>query len=134
MARRRRSLLFVPFLIAICALLGGFFGPGTQGVSAASSGAEDDVDIQHQSLHQGLLAVVEENFADKVNPDKAIYKGAHPGHAADSRSRTRISSIQRISKRLREDQRGHYLRRRYDGRPAQRQDHRDRAVRRLAGL
>src|SRR5579864_7604541 len=78
MARRRRSLLFVPFIITFCALLGGFFGPGTPGVSAATSGSGDDVDASIKAYTK-VLAVVEDNFADKVNPDKAVYKGGIPG-------------------------------------------------------
>jgi carboxyl-terminal processing protease len=78
MARRRRSLLFVPFIITACALLGGFFGPGTPGVSAATSGSGEDVDASIKAYTK-VLAVVENNFADKVNPDKAVYKGGIPG-------------------------------------------------------
>src|SRR6202051_3632577 len=78
MARRRRSLLFVPFIITFCALLGGFFGPGTTGVSAATAGAGEDVDASIKAYTK-VLAVVEDNFADKVNPDKAVYKGGIPG-------------------------------------------------------
>src|SRR6201995_5834752 len=77
MARRRHSLLFVLLLIAFCAVLGGFFGPGTS-VNAASAGAASDVDSSIKDFTR-VLAVVETNFADKVDSDKALYKGAIPG-------------------------------------------------------
>ena len=80
------------------------FGPSISGASAATS--EDDIKQSLRSFTK-VLNVVEENFADKVSPDKAIYKGAIPGMAGRS-TPTPTSSIPRISRLLREDQRGHY--------------------------
>src|SRR5712692_3071110 len=43
MSRRLRSLLFVLFTIVLCSVLGGIFGPGVAGVSAASSSGPEDL-------------------------------------------------------------------------------------------
>ena len=78
MATRRRSLLVAPLIILLCSMLGGLYGPTIAGASAASS--EDDIKSSLKSFTK-VLNLVEENFADKVTPDKAIYKGAIPGMA-----------------------------------------------------
>src|SRR5579875_686094 len=76
-ARRRRTLLFVPLIIVLSAVIGGIFGP--EGVSAAgASGPEDDIKSSLRSFTK-VYNLVEANFADQINPDKAIYKGAIPG-------------------------------------------------------
>ena len=63
---------------------GGPFGP--EGVSAAAvSGPEDEIEGSLKSFTK-VYDLVEDNFADKVTADKAVYKVAIPGHAADSRS------------------------------------------------
>jgi len=92
MEHRRRPLLFVFFIIVLCSILGGVFGPGLQPVSAAD-GPEEDLKASIKQFTK-VFEVVEENFADKVTSDKAIYKGSIPGML-----RTRISSIPRISNR-----------------------------------
>jgi carboxyl-terminal processing protease len=59
-------------------MLGGLYGPTIAGASAATS--EDDIKASLKSFTK-VLNLVEENFADKVTPDKSIYKGAIPGMA-----------------------------------------------------
>jgi carboxyl-terminal processing protease len=78
MSRRRQSLLLLPLIIAACAMLGGLLGPGTFEVSAASAAPGTDVDASIKAFTR-VFAVVEDNFADKVMSDKALYKGAIPG-------------------------------------------------------
>ena len=80
------------------------FGPSISPAAAASS--EDDI---KQSLRQftRVLNVVEENFADKVTPDKSIYKGAIPGMARTLDPHTSFFDPKEFQL-LREDQRGHY--------------------------
>jgi len=77
MAKPRRSFLFFPLFILTCALLGGLYGPHLDIASAATI---DDDDVK-SSLKTFTKAynVVEENFAEPVAPDKAIYNGAIPG-------------------------------------------------------
>ncbi len=76
MPQKRRFSFFIPLMVLLCALLGGIYGPKVQVASAASG--DDDVQA---GLHQfsKVYSTVEQNFADPVSPDKAIYKGAIPG-------------------------------------------------------
>src|ERR1035437_9366829 len=76
MANKRRSSLFIPTLVLLCALTGGIYGPKVQIASAASG--DDDVKAGLNQFTK-VYSTVEQNFADPVSPDKAIYKGAIPG-------------------------------------------------------
>lgn len=104
MAARRRSFLVAPVLIFACSILGGMFGPSITGASAASS--EDDI-RQSLKAFTKVYDVVEENFADKVSADKAIYKGAIPGMARTLDPHTSFFDPKDFQL-LREDQKGHY--------------------------
>lgn len=99
-----RSSLFVPSVIFLCAVLGGVFGPGLTDVAAASNENEVKTSIQTFSKVYDLL---EQNFADKVSADRAIYKGAIPGML---RTLDPHSSFfdPRDFQLLREEQKGHY--------------------------
>ncbi|MGH9629264.1 MAG: S41 family peptidase, partial [Bryobacteraceae bacterium] len=105
MAARRRSFLIVPLIIFVSAVLGGMYGPSIAGASAASS--EDDIKASLKSFTK-VLSVVEQNFADKVTPDKAIYKGAIPGMARTLDPHTSFFDPKDFQA-LREDQKGHYF-------------------------
>ena len=83
MSSRRRDFLFISLFIAVCALLGGFFGLGAQSVSAApqrnaSATSDEDLKASIESFTK-IYDIVDQNYADKLSPDKAIYKGAIPG-------------------------------------------------------
>ena len=54
-----------------------------------------------------VLALVEENFADKVSPDKTIYKGAIPGMLRTLDPHSNFFDP-REYQLMREDQKGHY--------------------------
>ncbi len=59
------------------------FGPGAQSVSAAPQqsavpASDADVKASIQSFTK-LYDIVDQNYADKLSADKAIYKGAIPG-------------------------------------------------------
>src|SRR5689334_6754697 len=82
-----RSLFFLVLLvIAMCGLLGA--GYSQRGSSAYVTGASDS-DVR-DSLRQfsEIYSLVEQNYAEPVNPDKAIYNGAIPGmlHVLDPHS------------------------------------------------
>jgi carboxyl-terminal processing protease len=104
MKSNRRSLIVVPLVVLLCSLAGGILGPEITNVAAAST--EDDV---HSALKvfSNVYSVVEENFAEKVTPDKAVYDGAIPGML---RTLDPHSSFfdPRDFQLLREDQKGHY--------------------------
>jgi carboxyl-terminal processing protease len=81
LSSQRRYLVFIPVFLAVCALLGGMFGPGAQRVSAApqkASASDEDVKASIDSFTK-VYDIIEQNYADKLSADKAIYKGAIPG-------------------------------------------------------
>ena len=83
MSSERRFFLFIPLFIGSCALLGGLFGPGAKPVSAAQQRSinptsDEDMKASLDSFTK-VYDVVEQNYADKLSADKAIYKGAIPG-------------------------------------------------------
>ncbi len=99
----RRSLFFVILFLAVCGFLGILFA---QKNPDAASGADTDV---RDSLKQfaDVYNVIEQNYAEPVNPDKAIYNGAIPGmlHVLDPHSNFFDPKAYSL---LREDQRGKY--------------------------
>ncbi len=73
MSQRRRSLLYLPLFALFCAVSAGLFGPGIRRISAATS--DDDIRDSVKTFTR-VYSLVEKNFAEPVDPDKAIYKGA----------------------------------------------------------
>jgi carboxyl-terminal processing protease len=104
LAARRRSFFVAPVIIFVCSMLGGMYGPSISGASAASS--EDEIKQSLRAFTK-VLNVVEENFAEKVTPDKSIYKGAIPGMARTLDPHTSFFDPKDFQL-LREDQKGHY--------------------------
>ena len=104
MTRSRWSFLLFPAIVVLCSVLGGLFGAGVTGVAAAAS--EDDIRASVKTFTK-VYDVIEQNFADKVSPDKTIYKGAIIGML---RTLDPHSSFfdPRDFQLLREDQKGHY--------------------------
>src|ERR1700692_4619355 len=98
----RASVLIVLFL-ALCGFLGMV---SAQKNPAAAHDSDSDV---NQSLKQftEVYDIVEQNYAEPVNPDKAIYNGAIPGmlHVLDPHSNFFDPKSYSL---LREDQRGKY--------------------------
>ncbi len=80
----RRSLLVIAAVLMGCGLLGVVFA---QRLNPAATGGDTDI---RDSLHQfsDVYSVIEQNYAEPVNPDKAIYDGAIPGmlHVLDPHS------------------------------------------------
>lgn len=104
MARGRRSFLLIPLILVACSILGGIYAPGLEKVSAATT--EDDIKASLRTFTK-VYDLIEENFADTVTADKAIYKGAIPGmlRTLDPHSSFFDPRDYQI---LREDQKGHY--------------------------
>ena len=104
MARKRNSWLVVAALLGACAVVGGVFGPRVQIASAATS--DDDVRKSMKEFTR-VYDTVEQNFADPVNADKAIYNGAIPGmlHTLDPHSNFFDPKALAL---MREDQQGRY--------------------------
>src|ERR1700685_2050167 len=106
MPRWVRSLLFAGFVIVLGSVLGGVFGPGVTGVSAASSGPEEDLKTNIKNFTR-VYELVENNFADKVTSDKGIYKGAIPGMLRTLDPHSNFFDPKDFQA-LRDDQQGHY--------------------------
>jgi carboxyl-terminal processing protease len=74
MKSERRGLVLVIAVILVSALLGAVYGPNMR---ATASTAEDE----HAAIRQftNVLDVVQANYAEPVDIDKAVYQGAIPG-------------------------------------------------------
>src|SRR5712672_1588466 len=103
-ARPFRSVFFICIVILICGALGAVFGQRI----GASSGVSDGNDVSDSLRNfSTVYDLVEQNYADPVNADKAIYNGAIPGmlHALDPHSNFFDPKSYAL---MREDQRGKY--------------------------
>ncbi len=105
MAQKRRSLLYFPLVILACALLGGLYGPRMD-VAAAATTDDNDVKTSIKSFTKAYN-LVEENFADPVSADKAIYNGAIPGMLRTLDPHSNFFDPKTFAL-MREDQRGNY--------------------------
>jgi len=77
--------LFI-LVLAVSAILGGFYGPAA---IATSAGSPDSDQLQDSvKSFTRVLSVVQRNYADPVDTDKVIYDGAIPGmlHVLDPHS------------------------------------------------
>jgi len=74
----RRSALLVLSILLACGCLGMLFGQKMPFATASSSGGDSDVRDSLRSFSD-VYRVVQDNYAEPVNPDKAIYNGAIPG-------------------------------------------------------
>jgi carboxyl-terminal processing protease len=107
MKSKSRASFLAPAVIAIFAVLGGVYGPGVGGSTAAAADrSEQDIDRSVRTFTK-VFSVVEENAADAVDADRAIYNGAIPGmlHTLDPHSNFFDPKQFQL---LREDQRGQY--------------------------
>jgi carboxyl-terminal processing protease len=106
MLHKPRSFFLLLGLILLCSLMGGIFGPQVQAAATVGDGS-DDIGASLKSF-TSVYGLVEQNFSDKLDPDKAIYKGAIPGmlHTLDPHSNF---FDPRDYELLREDQKGHYF-------------------------
>ncbi|MFB3825144.1 MAG: S41 family peptidase [Bryobacteraceae bacterium] len=88
-----------------CSILGGVYGPRVETAAAAASD-NDEIDRSLRSFTR-VYDLVEQNFADRVNADKAIYNGAIPGALRTLDPHSNFFDP-RAYQLLREDQKGHY--------------------------
>jgi carboxyl-terminal processing protease len=99
--RPSRAISSLALVLMISAVLGGLFG----GQVRATTTAEEDVDNSIK-LFSNLLGLVEENYADEVDPDKAVY-GAIDGMLRTLDPHSKFFDPKAFTS-LREDQRGKY--------------------------
>ncbi len=104
MAYNRRSLLLIPVLVLGSAVIGGFYGPSMSVAAAATS--DDDINKSMKAFTK-VYSTVEQNFADPINADKSIYKGAIPGMLRTLDPHSNFFDPKDLEN-LREEQRGHY--------------------------
>ena len=98
-----RASIFIVTFLALCGFLGMVFAQ--KNPATAHDGDSDVSDSLKQFAD--VYNIVEENYAEPVNPDKAIYNGAIPGmlHVLDPHSNFFDPKSYSL---LREDQRGKY--------------------------
>ncbi|HTS76858.1 MAG TPA: S41 family peptidase [Bryobacteraceae bacterium] len=99
----RRPYLIVPVFIVLCSLGAGLY----TGRASAASQPDDPVNQNFKQFTK-IYAAVERNFADRVDPNVAIYKGAIPGmlHVLDPHSNFFDPKEYAA---LKEDESGHYF-------------------------
>jgi carboxyl-terminal processing protease len=80
MARKPHSFIVLPVIIVAFSVVGGVYGPRIP-VASAASAADNSERILNQEVDgfAKVYALVEQNFADPLNADKAVYRGAIPG-------------------------------------------------------
>lgn len=102
--RGRRTYFLIPVVLAVCSIAAGLF---TGNHALAATSPEDSVSQSMKSFTQ-VYDLVERNFADQVNPDKAVYEGAIPGmlHTLDPHSNFFDPKTYAA---MREEQRGRYF-------------------------
>jgi carboxyl-terminal processing protease len=74
--KKRRLAVWAPVVILLGGWMAGFWGPGI--ARTATGQSEGDLRGNVKSF-ASAYALIEENFADALAPDKAIYQGAIPG-------------------------------------------------------
>ncbi|HEY2545749.1 MAG TPA: S41 family peptidase [Candidatus Acidoferrum sp.] len=103
MKSERRGLVLVVAVILLSAVLGGIYGPDVR--ATTSSAAEDE----HTAIRQftNVLDVVQANYAEPVDVDKAVYQGAIPGMLRVLDPHSNFFDARQFAL-LREEQRGKY--------------------------
>jgi carboxyl-terminal processing protease len=78
-----RGIILFVLVLGVSAVLGGLYGPAASATASSSDDTQDSV-----KTFTRVLSVVERNYADPVDTDKAIYDGAIPGmlHVLDPHS------------------------------------------------
>jgi len=102
MKSERRGIVIALAVLLLSAALGGIYGPNVRATTASA----DDYQTAVRDFTR-ILDVVENNYADKVDVDKAVYQGAIPGMLRMLDPHSSFFDAKQFSL-LREDQRGKY--------------------------
>src|SRR3954447_20612022 len=70
-----RTSLQVALIVGACTVLAPLYGPG---IRARAATPQDDLDKNVKALAH-VYSILEDNYADKVSSERAIYQGAIPG-------------------------------------------------------
>ena len=98
----RRGVVLVIVVLGISAVLGGIYGPSVR----ATTSSTDDFQSSVRDFTR-VLDVVQANYADPVDVDKAVYQGAIPGMLRMLDPHSTFFDARQYAL-LREDQRGKY--------------------------
>jgi carboxyl-terminal processing protease len=102
MKSQLRGLVLVVFVLLLCAVLGAVYGPNVRATSTSS----DDYQGAVRDFTR-VLDVVQNNYAEPVDVDKAVYQGAIPGMLRMLDPHSNFFDAKQFAL-LREDQRGKY--------------------------
>ncbi len=102
MNSERRGIVLVVAVLLVSAILGGLYGPSVKATAASS----DDYQTSVRSFTR-VLAVVQANYADPLDTDRAVYQGAVPGMLRVLDPHSNFFDARQYAL-LREDQRGKY--------------------------
>src|SRR6202050_2678808 len=102
MKAERRGLFLVVAVLLVSAILGGIYGPNVRATTASA----DDYQTAVRDFTR-VLDVVQTNYAQPVDLDKAVYQGAIPGMLRMLDPHSNFFDARQFAL-LREDQRGKY--------------------------
>jgi carboxyl-terminal processing protease len=103
MVRKWRFSLFAPTAVLLGALIGGLYGPR---IGVASAASEDDVKDNFRAFTKAL-AIIEQNYAEPLEAEKAIYQGAIPIMLRSLDPHSQFFDPDAF-RQLRDDQKGEY--------------------------
>ena len=98
----RRGLILVVVVLGVSAILGGVYGPSVRATTAST----DDYQSSVRDFTK-VLDIVQSNYAEPVDIDKAVYQGAIPGMLRMLDPHSNFFDFRQFAL-LREDQRGKY--------------------------
>jgi carboxyl-terminal processing protease len=98
----RRGLILIIVVLAISAVLGGIYGPSVRATTAST----DDYQSSVRDFTK-VLDLVQSNYAEPVDVDRAVYQGAIPGMLRMLDPHSNFFDARQFAL-LREDQRGKY--------------------------
>src|ERR1700674_3181747 len=102
MRPERRGVFLVVAVLLVSAVLGGIYGPNVRATTAST----DDFQTSVRDFTR-VLDVVQANYAEPVDVDKAVYQGAIPGMLRMLDPHSNFFDARQFAL-LREDQRGKY--------------------------
>ena len=102
MKPERRGVFLVVAVLLVSAVLGGIYGPNVRATTASA----DDYQTAVRDFTR-VLDVVQTNYAEPVDIDKAVYQGAIPGMLRMLDPHSNFFDARQFAL-LREDQRGKY--------------------------
>src|SRR5258708_13324447 len=102
MKPERRGIFLVVAVLFVSAVLGGIYGPNVRATTAST----DDYQTAVRDFTR-VLDVVQANYAEPVDVDKAVYQGAIPGMLRMLDPHSNFFDARQFAL-LREDQRGKY--------------------------